>query len=457
MTLRRYQQTIVRAVSQALAARHRRMLLQLPTGAGKTWLAAELVRRAGARRVLYVVPSEEIFVQTSEKLTAVGVKHEVLRAGGSPDLLGTHVLLAMSQTLARRRSHRMFRSWSPDLIVVDEAHKLFDQHAALLLEWDCPVVAMTATPVRADGRDLRDLYPALLLGPQVPDLQALGYLVPCVNFAVDTPDLEHVRIQRGDYVASELEQAYSTEAMLRAAPTAWLATAKGRRTIAFTSGVTASQRLVASYRRLGVRAVHVDGTTPAAERADALEALRQHRIDVVCNCNLLVEGLDVVEVDCIQLVTSTWSLARYLQMVGRGLRPSPRTRKRDLYVLDHGGMVARFDSADARRDWEDDGSTVQTARRRCRKCGRVMPAYRTRCGTCHKLVAAPKPRRAALTDARAEKARSASTPVRPCPAWARRVQPVWDRAEVDRVRQQLPLSYSDSAARKALSEYDHAT
>ena len=355
MKLRRYQSQMLQAVSRVFAGGHRRVLIQMPTGAGKTLVAAELVRRAGARRVLYVVPSGEILEQTSEKLDSVGCEHTVLKAGKYPSLKGVQYVLAMSQTLARRLDGNTFEKWKPDLIIVDEAHKLLDQHTHLLSHWRCTVVGLTATPVRFDGRDLHDLFPVFLLGPQIGDLQSQRHLVPSRTFESWMPDLSEVGIGRsGDYRPSELERHYMAARLFYEVPEAWRMHAKGRRTLAFTSGIEASKALVRAYLRAGV----------------------------LCNCNLFTEGLDVVEIDAVQMVTSTRSLSRYLQMAGRGLRLSPKTRKRDLIVIDHGGLAGTFGLVDAQRDWNAWGITPDTRLRLCRKCERLFPPWQRRCKKC---------------------------------------------------------------------------
>ncbi len=383
LKLRQYQSRMLQAVSRVFAAGHRRLLVQMPTGAGKTLVAAELVRRAGARRVLYVVPSADIFAQTSEKLANVGCDHELLQAGGHPDLRRVRYLLAMSQTLAKRLDTDLFDRWRPDLIIVDEAHKLLDQHAALVTHWGCPVIALTATPVRLDGRDLHDLFPIYLLGPQVSALQAQRHLVAAQTYELWMPDLSTVGIGRGgDYRPSELDRHYRAARILHEVPAGWAKYARGRRTLAFTAGVEASKALTRAYLQAGVRAYHVDGSASQNERDDALRALRRNKIDVLCNCNLYTEGLDVVEIDAVQMVTSTRSLARYLQMAGRGLRLSPKTRKRDLIVLDHGGLAERFGLIDADRDWDNWGVTASSRLRSCKKCDALYPAWQRRCHEC---------------------------------------------------------------------------
>lgn len=456
MSLRRYQAAVVREVGKAWARGERRVLIQLATGGGKTHIAAELVRRAGARRVLYVVPRDKILEQTAEKLRGVGVEPELLTAGRHPSLFGVKCLLAMSQTLSRRRNDRMFRSWAPELVLIDEAHTLYDQHLDFLLDWPrVPVVAMSATPDRLDGRDLHELYPTFVCGPQIAALQQAGYLVPSWTFDAPMPDLTNVRVRKGDYVRRDLSERYGQVDALRAAPEAWARYAgPKRRTLVFAPSTDIGKALVRSYAAAGAKPYYVDGNTGTRVRTDALRALDIHQIDVLINCALYVEGLDVRSIDCVQIFTSTWSLPRYLQMPGRGLRTSPETGKKNLHIIDHGGLWRRFGFVDADRDWDNYGQLLNNATAgRCTECGVLLPSWKRsrRCPRCSTLPRAPKRQTSAAAISRRQRLASRKTPHRPCPEWAVPVMAVWHDAERRRVLDVLPLTYSETTCRRALA------
>lgn len=104
MRNRGYQTEVIRQVAGLFAMNQRRVLIQMPTGAGKTVVAVQLVDRAAFRRTLYVVPTAEVFWQTSEKFDKLGIRHSHLLSGTFPDLTDTQVLLAMSPTLKDRKS-----------------------------------------------------------------------------------------------------------------------------------------------------------------------------------------------------------------------------------------------------------------------------------------------------------------------------------------------------------------
>lgn len=358
MQLRPYQNQILRDVEAAFAAGERRVCVQVPTGGGKTVIAAQIVRRLN-RRVLYVVPSREIFAQTDAKLQAVGVRAERLAAGFWPRLRRQRVVLAMAQTLQRRMAAVHASSWYPDVIIVDEAHRLLGAHANLLDLFPVPSIALTATPVRLDGQSLAKHWPLLIEGPTVPELQDARALCRVSTVEIPLADMRGVKVRGGDYEQTSLEhKLLEAEADIVGA-SAWREHLRGRRTVVFCAGIDLSERLVERLRRAGARAVHVDGATPTAKRDGVLRDLAAGRLDVVSNCGLFVEGLDIPNVSGLMLLTSTRSVSKYLQMVGRGMRPA--SNKPDLRLVDLGGCVRRLGSVEAVRDWGRGGLPLDQA------------------------------------------------------------------------------------------------
>lgn len=354
-TLRPYQSRTVRAVEKAFAMGHHRLCVQVPTGGGKTVIAAEVVRRSG-RRVLYVVPSVEILEQTNAKLRAVGLIPELMQAGKWPTLHRQRVVLAMAQTLQRRLDSIHEAPWYPDLVIVDEAHKLLDAHSKMLAAFPVPSIALTATPVRLDGKPLGVIWPVLIEGPSVPALQKAGALCDVRTIEWPIADLRGIRVRAGDWDSGEMEQRLLQNHAPGQVAAAWARHLRGRRTIAFAPGRTLSQQLVRALKAAGARAVHVDATTHPDERARVLKLLAAGKLDVVSNCGLFIEGLDVPNVDGVIDCAPTMSVSRWLQKAGRGMRPAHG--KRDLILIDHGGCTARLGAVDARRDWTLGGMPV---------------------------------------------------------------------------------------------------
>jgi DNA repair protein RadD len=445
---RPYQRDIIRGIQILFNKNEQRVVLQLPTGAGKTHIATELIAMAGSSRCLYVVPSRVIMAQTEAKLSDLGEPSVRLAAGDYPDLEEARIVLASSHTLVRRFRGHTFDEWAPDIIIWDEAHRLIDQQKRVLGKWQSvAAIGLTATPIRLDGEPLIDLYPRMLCGPSISELQQQGFLVPARTYEAPMPDLSTLRTREGEWEQKGLESLYSSRKMLRQLVGYWKKCAAGRKTLAYTVGVAASLALRDAFRKEGIAAEHVDGTTTAGRLSEMFAALRDGRIQVLCNCQLLTEGLNVPEADCVQLATSTKSLARYLQMVGRGLRPAPQ--KRDLVILDHGGNAYQHDLVEAERDWHRLGKTYTTSLKRCWGCGVIIQGWLERCPACYRD---PRPflPPAAASRARQQRATSRAIAPREAPRWARPARRIWARLEKVRHAEGLPLSYTESKVRKAL-------
>lgn len=446
VVLRPYQTDAQQRCREAFAAGHRRVVLQAPTGSGKTLIAADIIRLAvqRGRTVLFVAHRREILAQTCRKLTDAGVTFATLTAGKPvPD---AQVIVASMQTLARRDVP------ARDLVIVDEAHANVTQQlrlqAALPDAWH---LLLTATPARLDGKPL----PADAIVEAVPlaTLRDDGYLVPWTIYAPEAPDLSAVPVRRGEFEPAGLSLAFDRPELTGAVADNWRRWCHGRRGLLFATSVRHSLSCRDALRAAGYRAEHVDGTTSAADRADAWLLLEQGRLDVVCTVGVAIEGLDLPRVDAIYLARATASLTVYMQAIGRGMRTAEG--KADLVVVDAGGNVWRHDLPEHPRVWSLTervaGTKAETALqlRQCAECLAVWSGEPV-CPRCGAVVQC-KPRQGPrtvdgelrpVTAAEMERRRRADSrevPPRPCPPWARSKQGMWDGLERKRHREGYAL------------------
>jgi DNA repair protein RadD len=226
-----------------------------------------------------------------------------------------------------------------DLLVVDEAHHArAETYQRLLAAYpNAVILGLTATPCRGDGRGLGNIFEVLIECPSVAELIGGKYLVETRPYAPVRPDLTGVHIRRGDYVENELAARMNTAKLVGDVVAHWLRLAERRSTVVFAVDVAHSVHLRNEFRRAGVLAEHLDGSTPIEERDRILAQLASGTIDVVTNCMVLTEGWDQPRVSCLVLARPTKSLGLYRQMVGRCLRPSPG--KADALILDHSGAT----------------------------------------------------------------------------------------------------------------------
>jgi DNA repair protein RadD len=394
-TLRDYQLAAIDRLDAEFAAQRRRVLLQSPTGSGKTVIAGEIIRRKAeaGRRVLFLAPRRELVQQASRKLADVGIDHGIILAGDRRHDLYKPVQVASIDTL-RARNHKL-KFLDPHLVIIDEAHLyvtairhgLLEQYATALR------VGLTATPCRKDGRGLQLQYEAIINVATTAELTARGHLVRARYFSLSQPDMSRVHTVAGDYKVSDLGVAMAP--LVGDIGHTWLERAGGRRTAVFCATVRQSIAQAAEFRYLGVKAEHVDGGTPTIEREAILARFASGDTQVLCNVLVASIGFDLPALDCIVLARPTKSLALYLQMLGRGLRPAPG--KTDCLVLDHSGCVHRLGFAADEREWTLDGhadlSTTKAIREKssgkevtCPACAAVYTGARE-CPECGHYIA----------------------------------------------------------------------
>ena len=347
--LRPYQFEVLEQIEQAIAAGQRRILVTLPTGAGKTVCAADIIRRFNERGLfsLFLAHRREIIGQTSQRLTEHGMPlgaHGIIMAERMCDLRPqARIQVASIDTLHARGVRTKTMELPPaDLVVFDEAHRARGRTREGLLKLypDAIWIGLTATPCRGDGRGLGNLFDVLIVGPQVADLTKVGALVPVKIFAPVFRDIaKGVGTTKGDYIISALAKRMNTAELVGDVVGDWLQHGERRRTVAFSVDVAHAISIRDEFLRAGVRAEHVSGETPIAEREAILARLAAGETEVVANCMVLTEGWDCPPVSCAILARPTKQFGLYRQMVGRVLRPAEG--KTDASILDHAGAIWR--------------------------------------------------------------------------------------------------------------------
>lgn len=378
--LRPYQAAAVEQIEQSTKA-----LFVLPTGGGKTVVASTVIERAVQRgeRVLVLTHRREILKQTSSKLS---IEHGLIQAGLNTDL-SYPVQVASVQTVWARcmRTDKLPLPLA-DLIVIDEAHHVAARTWQAIIDQypNARLLGLTATPCRSDGRGLGNFFCDLIEGPQIPELIAQKHLVPTIYYAPTEPNLRGVQTQRGDYVVKQLADRMNRDDLVGDVVSNWHKHAQRRKTLVFCVDVAHSAHVKDEFIKSGVRAEHVDGSTPKPERDAILARLASGETEVVCNCMVLTEGFDLPAIGCIVLARPTKQLGLFRQMAGRGLRPSPD--KSNLVLIDHSGAVILHGLLEDEIKWTLDitkraDNPTQNERDRLAIC---RPIECTQCGALRK-------------------------------------------------------------------------
>ena len=347
IALRDYQLGALDAIEQAAAHGVRRPLVALPTGTGKTVVFAEAIRRRGGRS-LVLAHRDELISQAADKLRMVDPSATIGTVKAERDEHAAPVVVASVQTLAReRRLARIGRDWRT--VVVDEAHHATAESYGRILEhvgaFGEPgplTLGVTATPERADGTPLGEVWEEIVYRADILEMIRAGYLADLRAVRVQiAADLDAVHTRAGDLVAGELEDALREANAPEHAVAAYLEHAAGRKALVFTPTVRLAHEIAEAFQAAGVAAEALDGTTDLDERRGILERLHTGRTMVVCNCAVLTEGFDEPSIDCIVIARPTKSRPLYVQMIGRGTRTWPG--KADCLVIDLVGSTTRHD------------------------------------------------------------------------------------------------------------------
>jgi len=344
IALRDYQEEAVGAVLGRYREGVKRQLLVLPTGAGKTVVAAEIARRLG-ERVLFLVHRDELVWQAVEKFGIVWPEASCGVVKGPRRELGRQVTVASVQT-ASRPEHLARLGAGYGLVVCDEAHHAVAPSWQRVLERvrageDGLLLGITATPARSDRVGLGGVFEEVVYEKAIMDLVRAGYLVPPAGLKVQTrTDLSGVGSSGDDFDERQLEAVVNTANRNQLIAAALAERARERKCLVFCAGVSHSLALRDVLEEFGFRAAHLDGSTPEEKRRQILRDFRSGRVRVLTNCGVLLEGYDEPSCDCVVLARPTRSQPLYAQMVGRGLRLYPG--KRDCLVVDCADLSARY-------------------------------------------------------------------------------------------------------------------
>jgi ATP-dependent helicase IRC3 len=341
-TLRPYQREAIDAVLTARRAGVRRMVVSLPTGAGKTVIFSHLARLA-KRQVLVLAHREELLGQAKEKLERAMAGGGVvsLERGAERASADAKVLVCSIRSLHEERLSRVIQGRDFGLVIYDECHhaaaddnmRVLRQLGAFDADWNGTLLGFTATTSRGDGKGLDDVFERIVYSRALPQMIDDGFLCSLRGYRVaTTADLRKVSARGLDFADEELEEAIDIEERNALVARSIQELARDRRTIAFCVTVGHAKNLARSLNVLGVRTGIVYGAMPRDERAHALREFREGRTQVLTNVAVLTEGFDDPGVSCIAMARPTRNEGLYAQCVGRGTRLHPE--KKDCLILD---------------------------------------------------------------------------------------------------------------------------
>jgi DNA repair protein RadD len=377
--LRPYQEAAIDQIGALFRAGVERVLFVMPTGSGKTVLFCHAGARAVLQngKVLIIVHRRELVEQTSETVRQMGLECGVIVAGCEGNVAAP-VQIALINTLVQRVKAGQYCD-TFNLVIIDEAHHVVAPTwlatIPLVLTVKGFVLGVSATPLRLDGRGL-DWFQKLLIGPDYPELYEGGFLVKATTYApAVTPDLSRVRSRGGDYITGDLEKIVMSRTLIGDAVEHYRKLASGRPALVYCCSVAHSKQTANEFCARDFRAMHIDGDTDDDVRRAAIAGLANGNLDVLTNCGLFSEGVDVPVLGCVIVLRPTQSLALHKQMCGRALRPAPGTC--DAIIIDHTGNSLVHGCYDFPHLWTLSGKRPGEAgdgeapARQCPNCGAV--------------------------------------------------------------------------------------
>jgi DNA repair protein RadD len=338
---------------------NKRVIMQAPTGMGKTVMAAALVKSARdkGKRVLFTVPAIALVDQTVEMFFSQGIIDiGVIQANHHMTDWSKPVQVASIQTLQKRQLPQA------DAVIIDECHKWFSfyerwLHKDKMPDWaNVPFIGLSATPWT---RGLGAWYSDLIVASTTQDMIDRGLLSDFKVYGPSHPDLSGVRTVAGEYQQDELSAVMSDGKLIADVVETWRKLAQGRPTLCYAVDRAHAKKLQAQFEAAGVKCGYQDAHTNTAERLKLKSYFHNGELEVICNVGTLTTGIDW-DVRCISMVRPTRSDMLFAQIVGRGLRTAKG--KDCCLILDHSDNHQRLGfvtDIDASYTGLHDGKTPQ--------------------------------------------------------------------------------------------------
>ena len=385
MELRPYQVEAIENIRAEYRKGKRKVILQALTGLGKTVMAGEVISRTAERGgdVIFIAHRRELILQASHKLTAFGIRHSIVMPGYPAPTPFDRVHVGTIQSFAARVKKGKFSPLNVKLCVTDEGHHALAESYTKFLDLfpKAYELALTATPMRTDGRGLGRRYESIVSVMTYEEAVAGGHLVPIRYFVPSHVDVSKLKVVAGEYEQEGAEALMNNDILTGDIVQHWLKFGKGRLTICFCCSIGHSLAVRDAFILAGVKACHVDGTTPTEERDELLRAFRAGEYEVICNCAVLTEGTDIPQVSCIINAFLTRSPIKHIQTIGRGTRPFPG--KEDCLALDHASNTQRLGKVEDFVEWTlEERKGANSSEEKKRKPKPVKPAAELICASC---------------------------------------------------------------------------
>ena len=339
-----YQEDMKERIEKALRL-HRSVMAQMPTGTGKTYLLTAVIDSFVSNN-----PMEKVWI-VAHRRELVSQIDETVRKFHSNSTSNTSSLLSSVKAMSIQWLMRHYDEIEeePGLIVIDEAHHALAKTYKEMWERfpKAKFLGLTATPCRLNGKGFTDLFDVLVQSWSVPEFISKGRLATYDLVSIKSDGVTQRLIDSlqkrgadGDYQNKEMDMLLNKKPSIERLYLSLEEFGKDRKGIVYAINISHAQKITKLYQEHGVKAIAIDSKTPATERQQDIEAFKKGDIQVLVNVDIFSEGFDCPDVEFVQLARPTLSLAKYLQMVGRGLRVAKG--KKNCVIIDNVGLYRVF-------------------------------------------------------------------------------------------------------------------
>ena len=339
-----YQEDMKERIEKALRL-HRSVMAQMPTGTGKTYLLTAVIDSFVSNN-----PMEKVWI-VAHRRELVSQIDETVRKFHSYSASNTSSLLSSVKAMSIQWLMRHYDEIEeePGMIVIDEAHHALAKTYKEMWERfpNAKFLGLTATPCRLNGKGFTDLFDVLVQSWSVPEFISKGRLATYDFVSIKSDGVTQRLIDSlqkrgadGDYQNKEMDMLLNKKPSIERLYQSLEEYGKDRKGIVYAINISHAQKITKLYQENGVKAIAIDSKTPAVERQQDIEAFKKGDIQVLVNVDIFSEGFDCPDVEFVQLARPTLSLAKYLQMVGRGLRVAKG--KKNCVIIDNVGLYRVF-------------------------------------------------------------------------------------------------------------------
>ena len=339
-----YQEDMKERIEKALRL-HRSVMAQMPTGTGKTYLLTAVIDSFVSNN-----PMEKVWI-VAHRRELVSQIDDTVRKFHSFSASNTSSLLLSVKAMSIQWLMRHYDEIEeePGMIVIDEAHHALAKTYKEMWERfpKAKFLGLTATPCRLNGKGFTDLFDILVQSWSVPEFISKGRLATYDFVSIKSDGMTQRLIDSlqkrgadGDYQNKEMDMLLNKKPSIERLYQSLEEFGKDRKGIVYAINISHAQKITKQYQEHGVKAIAIDSKTPAAERQQDIEAFKKGDIQVLVNVDIFSEGFDCPDVEFVQLARPTLSLAKYLQMVGRGLRVAKG--KKNCVIIDNVGLYRVF-------------------------------------------------------------------------------------------------------------------